>query len=71
MRMPNKSVEVVTNGPEAIAGSTSSFLRMMGISVPKEEAVNIEKQIAKPTTKPSLGGASITFSEATIPSRSP
>ena len=52
------SIVVVTNGPVAIAGSTSNFLKKSGTIVPMEVAITIEAQILKPTTKPNVIGAS-------------
>ena len=46
VRMLNTSIEVVTNGPVAIAGSTCSRLKNIGIRVPIVAAINILTQMA-------------------------
>ena len=65
------SIVVVTNGPVAIAGSTSNFLSSKGTIVPMEVAMIIEEQILKPTTSPNVAGASLKKKNAKVPSRKP
>ena len=62
---------VVTNGPVAIAGSISSFLRSNGIVEPTVTAIIIEEQMLKPTTRPRSGSASINLNFANSPSNTP
>ena len=52
-RRPSTSVNVVRNIPEAIAGSSLSARRAMGMSAPNMPAMRIFKRRARPTTSPS------------------
>ena len=56
---PRISILVVTNGPVAIAGSTSSFFKISGIVDPTVTAIIIDEQILNPTTRPRSGSALI------------
>jgi len=49
------SMAVVTNGPVEIAGSKSSFFRIMGTLAPTAVARVIEQKILNPTTRPRSG----------------
>ena len=59
---------VVTNGPVAIAGSISSFLKAKGVNVPTPVAIIIDEHMLKPTTTPIIGLVSIKRNQAKTPS---
>ena len=62
---------VVTNGPVAIAGSISNFLKNKGVNVPTPVAIIIDEHMLKPTTTPIIGLVSIKRNPAKIPSITP
>ena len=52
--MAIRSLKVVINGPDATAGSTPSLCKVNGIKDPVSEAIDADKNIARPTAPPVL-----------------
>ena len=62
---------VVTKGPVAIAGSTSSRCNSSGTKDPKAVAISIDPAIPIPTTKPRYGEISTNCIMANNPNNNP
>src|SRR4051812_41064840 len=54
MMMPVMSLAVVTNGPDAMAGSTPNFFMAAGAMVPMDAAAVMAATMATNTTTPSM-----------------
>ena len=54
---PKTSIEVVTKGPVAIAGSNFTLYNSIGTTDATAHAINIDKNIENPTVKPNCIGS--------------